>query len=128
MAHAFVRFRWDISANGVVSPTQAPVRELEQRMATSVRLETEFDRDAIRHVNRLAFDGDEEPRLVDALREGGYVRLPLVAEIDGQVVGHILFSDLSIITEMGTISALSLAPMGVLPNFQRQGIGSELVR
>ena len=59
---------------------------------------------------------------------GGYLRLSLVAERAGQVVGHILFSDLSIITDAGTVPALALAPMAVLPGFQKQGIGSALVR
>jgi putative acetyltransferase len=51
-----------------------------------------------------------------------------VAEKDGQVVGHILFSDLPILTDAGTLSALALAPLAVLPEFQNQGIGSALVR
>jgi putative acetyltransferase len=54
--------------------------------------------------------------------------LSLVAEQAGQVVGHILFSDLPIITESGTVPTLALAPMAVLPAFQNQGIGSALVR
>src|SRR5205085_9996992 len=81
-----------------------------------------------RNVNRLAFGQDAEARLVDALRDGGHVRVSLVSEIDGQIVGHILFSDLPIITEDGTTSALALAPMAVLPDFQNEGIGSALVR
>jgi putative acetyltransferase len=66
--------------------------------------------------------------LVDALRDGGYLRLSLVAERDEQVVGHILFSDLPILTDAGIVPALALAPMAVLPPFQKQGIGSALVR
>jgi putative acetyltransferase len=93
-----------------------------------IRPETSADYEAIRHVNRLAFGQDDEAHLVDALREGGYVRLSLVAEQAGQVVGHILFSDLPIITNVGTVPGLALAPMAVLPEFQRQGIGSVLVR
>jgi putative acetyltransferase len=93
-----------------------------------IRPEAAADHEAIRHVNRLAFGQDDEARLVDALRDSGYVRLSLVAEQAGQIVGHILFSDLPIITETGTVPALSLAPMAVLPDFQRQGIGSTLVR
>lgn len=95
---------------------------------TMIRPETAADHEAIRQVNRLAFGQDAEARLVDTLREGGYVRLSLVAEKDGQVVGHILFSDLPIITEAGTVPALALAPLAVLPTFQRHGIGSALVR
>lgn len=94
----------------------------------SIRPETSADHEAIRHVNRLAFGQDDEARLVDTLREGGYVRLSLVAEQGSQVVGHILFSDLPILTNAGTVPALALAPMAVLPPFQNQGIGSALVR
>lgn len=94
----------------------------------TIRPETTDDFEGIRQVNRLAFGQDDEARLVDALREGGYVRLSLVAEIAGQIVGHILFSDLPIVTELGNVPALALAPMAVLPAFQNQRIGSELVR
>src|SRR6478735_1441522 len=93
-----------------------------------VRPETSADHDAIRHVNRLAFGQGDEARLVDALRDGGSVRVSLVAEAEGQVVGHVLFSDLPILTDGGTVPALSLAPMAVLPECQRRGIGSALVR
>jgi putative acetyltransferase len=93
-----------------------------------IRPETDADHNAIRHVNRLAFGQDAEARLLDALRDGGYVRASLVAEKDRQVVGHVLFSALPIITEAGTVPALALAPMAVLPDYQRQGIGSALVR
>jgi putative acetyltransferase len=97
-------------------------------MSVLIRPETPVDLDAIRHVNRLAFGQDDEAQLVDALRRGGYVQLSLVAEQAGQVVGHILFSDLPILTDTGEVPALALAPMAVLPEFQRQGIGSALVR
>jgi putative acetyltransferase len=94
----------------------------------NMRPETSAAQEAIRHVNRLAFGQDEEARLVDALRDSGFLRVSLVAERAGQVVGHILFSDLPIITGAGAVPALALAPMAVLPELQRQGIGSVLVR
>jgi putative acetyltransferase len=97
-------------------------------MSHPIRPETTADLEAIRQVNRLAFGQDDEARLVDALRQGGYVRVSLVAEQASQVVGHILFSDLPIITEGGTVPALALAPMAVLPERQNQGIGSALVQ
>ena len=75
----------------------------------------------------MAFGGDDEANLVDDLREGGFVEVSLVAELDGQVVGHILFSRVTIRPTVGTLDALSLAPMAVLPIHQGQGIGSELV-
>jgi putative acetyltransferase len=93
-----------------------------------IRPETAADLEAIRHVNRLAFGRDDEAGLVDALRGGGFARLSLIAEVGHRVVGHILFSDLPITSVSGTISALALAPLTVLPEHQRQGIGSALVR
>src|SRR5262245_66139543 len=78
-----------------------PNKEIKA-MSLLIRPETAADLDAIRHVNCLAFGQDEEARLVNALRESGFVRLSLVAEQAGQVVvGHILFSDLPIITDAG---------------------------
>lgn len=101
---------------------------MELRFRVVVRPETPADLEGIREVNRRAFGQEDEARLVDALRDEGYARLPLVAEAGGRIVGHILFSDLPIITPTGTLHALALAPAAVLPDRQRQGIGSRLVR
>jgi putative acetyltransferase len=97
-------------------------------MGVEVRLERPGDHAAVREVNRLAFGRDDEALLVDALRVGGHAVLSLVAEDWGKVVGHVLFSDLPILTRSGTVAALALAPLAVLPARQRQGIGSRLVR
>ena len=83
---------------------------------------------AIREINRQAFGQEDEGILVDALREQGYARLSLVAVDQGLPVGHILFSDLPIVTPDRTVPALSLAPLAVIPSHQRRGIGSALVR
>lgn len=96
-------------------------------MTPTVRPETAADLEAVRYVNRLAFGQDEEAGIVDALRDGGHVRVSLVAEVNGVVVGHILFSRLPILTNAGTVEAISLAPMAVLSEYQRKGIGSTLV-
>jgi putative acetyltransferase len=97
-------------------------------MTPTLRSELDADRDALRQVHRLAFGRDIEATLVDELRTGRYVRVSVVAEINGQVVGHILFSDLAIVTAEGVVPALALAPLAVLPEHQRQGVGSALTR
>ena len=97
-------------------------------MKAHVRPETPADCNAAWNVNRQAFGQDDEGVLVIALQRGGYTAVSLVAEADGIIVGHILFSRIEIRTSTGVIPALSLAPMAVLPDHQNQGIGSELVR
>lgn len=96
-------------------------------MQLIIRVERPSDCEAIRRVNEAAFAGSAEADLVEALRAGGYVIASLVAETEAGVVGHVLFSRLLIETESGEVSAASLAPMAVLPQVQRQGIGSLLV-
>lgn len=98
---------------------------------TIIRQETPSDIAAIHDVNKQAFDGREaEARLVDVIRksENFIPELSLVAEENGQILGHILFSCVHIETENGAVYAIALAPMAVLPGTQKQGIGSKLVR
>jgi putative acetyltransferase len=97
-------------------------------VSVEIRRETERDIPAIREVNRKAFDREEEARLVDELRNGGYVRLSLVAEEGGRISGHITFSEAVIRTGSGEIAALALGPVAVTPERQGHGIGSALVR
>ncbi|HJQ29021.1 MAG TPA: N-acetyltransferase [Rubrobacter sp.] len=93
-----------------------------------IRREAEGDIPAIREVNRRAFNGEDEARIVDDLRSGGYARLSLVAEEGGRIVGHIMFSEAVIRTERGEVAALVLGPVAVIPERQGHGIGSALVR
>ena len=90
-----------------------------------VRREQPRDADAIRAVHDAAFGGTGEGRLVDALREAGKLVVSLVAERDGQVVGHVGFSP---ITCAAPGQGFGLAPLGVRPHAQRQGIGAQLVK
>ena len=92
-----------------------------------VRAETADDLGAVRRINEQAFDGAAEAELVDALRRRGAVTLSLVAEIDGEVVGHILFSPATIVSDGEQVPAVALAPMAVMPTHQRRGVGSRLV-
>ena len=85
---------------------------------------------AIRKVNLAAFSSPLEAALVERLRDDGLVITSLVAIDDAdQVVGHILFSPVTIMASRGDqMQAASLAPMSVLPSHQRSGIGSMLVK
>jgi len=85
---------------------------------------------AIHEINVLAFGREDEARLVENLRKSPdfIPELSLVAVKDKMVVGHILFSRIAIQTKTGSLSPMSLAPMAVHPEFQKQGIGSKLVR
>ena len=85
---------------------------------------------AIHEINVLGFGLENEARLVENLRKSPdfIPELSLVAVKDKMVVGHILFSRITIQTKIGSFPALALAPMAVHPEFQHQGIGSELVR
>jgi putative acetyltransferase len=98
-------------------------------MTITVRPETPEDYDAVRSVNLAAFDTATEADLVDAMREEPeYVpELSLVAEFDGQIVGHALFSEVTVEQESGEVTALSLGPIAVLPDHQSKGIGSALM-
>lgn len=77
-------------------------------------------------VERAAFGRDGEAALVQRLREDGAATAEWVAEVDGAIVGHVLYSPVSI-EHGGDGSALGLAPVGVLPAWQRQGIGRALI-
>jgi putative acetyltransferase len=93
----------------------------------TLRGETPEDIPAIHHINTAAFGGPNEADLVDALQQHNALTISLVAVLDGRLVGHIAFSLVTITSETGTIEALGLAPIAVLPAYQRRGIGSQLV-
>jgi putative acetyltransferase len=86
------------------------------------------DLSAIRSVNEAAFESSVEADLIDKLRSNGDVLISLVAESDNKFVGHILFSRMWIETPSGLVPAVALAPMAVLPEYQRRGIGGLLIR
>jgi len=93
-----------------------------------IREEQQQDVPVIREVNIRAFGQSHEAAIVDKLRENCDDLLSLVATIQNQVVGHILFSPATIESEDRTLQGAALAPMAVLPEYQRQGIGSGLIR
>lgn len=93
----------------------------------TIRGEIPEDIPAIHHLNTVAFGQANEADLVDALRQHNALTLSLVAVQDSDLVGHIAFSPVTITSDTTTITALALAPMAVLPAYQRRGIGSRLV-
>ena len=93
-----------------------------------IRPETPDDIPAIRDVNERAFGAPAEAHLVDRLRAANKAVVSLVAQHGDQVVGHILFSPISVTNSPTTFRGVGLAPMSVLPEFQKTGIGSRLVR
>jgi len=100
--------------------------ESEARTDANQTRKRPADVDSIRQVNRLAFGGDDEPQIVDRVRDSADPIVSLVADDDGGVVGHILFSPVT----LGHGNArllMGLGPVAVLPARQRQGIGSALV-
>lgn len=94
----------------------------------SIRAATPRDRDAIRLVEEHAFGQTAEAGLVDALVSSGDAVVELVAEEEGQVVGHILFSRLYVRNGGRDFPAVALAPLAVEPAMHGSGIGGALVR
>ena len=94
----------------------------------SIRREMSKDINSIRHLNEQAFGQKEEAEIVDKLRNRGAVTLSLVAVQGDQIVGHILFSPVTIESGSTSFEAITLAPMAVLPAYQAKRIGSQLVR
>ncbi len=90
--------------------------------------ESADERAAIRAVNAAAFGRPDEANLVDKLRGDGQALLSLVVEFERSIVAHMMFSRMWIKTSNELISAVSLAPVAVVPEHQRRGIGGLLIQ
>lgn len=93
-----------------------------------IREEQASDKDLIWQLYALAFETDAEANLVNALRDSGCAYLSLVAQIDNEIVGHILFTPVKLQNHEIGLKIMGLAPMAVLPDQQNNGIGSQLVK
>ena len=93
-----------------------------------IRPERAGDEAAISRVHTEAFGGPDEAALVDALRGVAEPSISLVAEADSRIVGHVLFTPVTIRSDESSSLALALAPLAVFPSSQRTGVGSGLVR
>jgi len=98
-------------------------------MNITIRKEEENDSIQIYEVNKLAFQQENEGKLIEKIRksENFIPELSMVAELDKKIVGHILFSKIKIVGE-SDYESLALAPIAVIPEFQKKGIGSELIK
>lgn len=91
-----------------------------------IRKEEARDQEFVHHLNLAAFENGPEASIVDKLRASCENYLAFVAVEDGNIVGHILFTPVTV--DGCAAVGMGLAPMAVLPSHQRKGIGSQLVR
>lgn len=96
-----------------------------------IRTENPMDIETVYSIVSKAFESAEqadgnEQDLVNELRKGNSFipQLSLIAEIDGIAVGHIMFTKATV----GDAVVLALAPLSVLPKYQRQGVGTALIK
>ena len=96
-----------------------------------IRKEQKSDYEEVYNLVKTAFekakesDGNEQDLVVDLRNSDNFVpELSLVAKKDNKIVGYILFTKIQI----GKYEELALAPLAVLPEYQRQGIGSKLIK
>ncbi|MFF8096333.1 GNAT family N-acetyltransferase [Streptomyces sp. NPDC016675] len=116
------------SHDAPAGPRIAPVAPVAPGLV--IRRETADDHRDVREVQARAFGGDERiPGLVGALRvaEAALAPLSFVAVVDGRVVGHVLLSAARLDAPRRIVDVLTLSPLGVVPEFQGQGIGTRLV-
>jgi len=94
----------------------------------AIRHEHPDDAAAVNEVNTAAFARADEAALVDRLRARATPYLGLVAVAGGEIVGHILFTPVTLHCYQAPYTIMALAPMAVRPAWQRRGVGSALVR
>lgn len=92
-----------------------------------IRAERQEDISAVRRVLEAAFPTPAEADLADRLRARGQAVIALVAEDEGEIVGHVLFSPLTLEPLAGTVG-LGLGPIAVLPDHEKRGVGRRLVQ
>ena len=100
-------------------------------MEISIRKETSNDYSDVYAINKQAFEEEEEAKLVEILRHSSAFipELSLVAIIEDNIVGHILFTKIKIIDDKGNENeSLALAPMAVKSELQKSGIGGKLIK
>jgi putative acetyltransferase len=112
----------------LASLAELPLKDLLKQIDLDIRKETPADIPGIRLIVEQAFQRTTEADLVDLCRARDKVSLSLVATRAGDVAGHILFTPLSLEPPRDTLHGLGIGPVAVLPECQRTGIGSRLMR
>jgi putative acetyltransferase len=91
-----------------------------------IRAETGEDNPGVRRVEELAFGRPDEANIVDGIRSRGGVILSLMALEEDEIIGHILFSPVTIVEGDRVEKGVALGPVAVLPSHQKLGVGSRL--
>lgn len=100
-------------------------------MKVKIRKETQSDYSDVYNLNKVAFKQDVESKLIELLRKSSAFipELSIVAIINNNIVGHILFTNIIVKGEDGNeYNSLALAPMSVIPKYQAKGIGGQLIK
>lgn len=96
-----------------------------------IRTETISDQSSVYQLNYTAFGNrEDESKLVERSRssDGFIPELSIVAEVEGEIAGHVLFSKASVIDNNVHHEVIVLGPIAVSPDRQKQGIGAQLIR
>ncbi|MEW6400901.1 MAG: N-acetyltransferase, partial [Chloroflexota bacterium] len=91
-------------------------------MNITIRPETPEDYEAVRKIVTSSFPSEAEARLIDMLRANGRAIVSLVAEQQGLVIGHILFSPVNT-SPASRPNGLGLAPVAVTAEYRSRGVG-----
>ncbi|KYG03221.1 acetyltransferase [Sorangium cellulosum] len=94
----------------------------------AIRPERAGDEAGIRGVHLAAFPSGLEAELVDRLRGAGRAAVSLVAEMERGIVGHVVFSPVTVAGGGAPEGGVGLAPLAVLPDLKGRGVGSALAR
>jgi len=111
-------------------PWHASLKKQSRNVKSKITIRREMPEDIplIRRVHEQAFHpSPNEARLVELLRDSNKAVVSLVARVEDRVAGHVLFSPILLETDQGACFGVGLAPVGVLPGCQNQGIGTRLI-
>jgi HAD superfamily hydrolase (TIGR01509 family) len=118
-----------IAGADLILPSLAGVslEDLLLHFNVTVRQELPADIPGIRLVNRNAFPQEVEANLVDLIRDRGNMILSMVAVYGDKVLGHVMFSPVTLHPDHGDLRGLGLGPVAVLPEAQGKGLGTRLI-